>query len=899
MATFNGDDDDNTLNGSIKNDILNGFDGNDSIYGDAGGDTLIGGLGNDYLQGDAGVDTYQFSKGDGLDYINNYDTDNSKDIVKFTDVASTEVLAVFEQFNTDDLILQYAGGEVTLQGYFSGDANYRVDKFQFTDKAWDITSIAQQHNGTSYSEALSAFDGMANTLNGLAGDDTLNGGNNADTLNGGIGNDTLSGNDGNDILTGGADNDVLYGGVGNDTLNGGTGSDTLEGNNGSDNYLFSKGDGVDYINNYDDDSKADLVTFTDVASTKVLAVFEQFNTDNLVLQYAGGQLTIESYFSGDANYRVDKFQFTDKAWDIANIAQQHNGTSYGEALSAFDGMANTINGLAGDDTLNGGNNADTLNGGAGNDNLYGGNNADTLNGGAGNDNLYGNNGSDNYLFSKGDGVDYINNYDDDSKADLVTFTDVASTKVLAVFEQFNTDNLVLQYAGGQLTIESYFSGGANYRVDKFQFTDKAWDIANIAQQHNGTSYSEALYAFDGMANTLNGLAGKDTLYGGTGVDILNGGSGYDTLYGGDGGDTLTGGIGNDYLQGDEGADIYVFSQADGRDELNNYDTDGSADLVKFTDLASIDISAVLTSPVNTNHLLIQYGSSSSLTVDYYFSGDVNYRVGQFQFADGISVSNFLVGTSAKDNLKGGAGNDVLSGLAKADKMTGGSGSDLYFVDDAGDLVIEDIGVKGDVDTVKSSVSYDLASNVENLILTGTAAIDGKGNGANNQLTGNSAANILAGGNGDDTLKGGGGADTFVLATIKSADIVKDFVTGIDHLRIPDNTLGILKIGNGDHIIDNGMITATGGFSNTAELVIISSTITGKINTTSAAAIIGSATAAYGAGDTSLFTVSNNADSAVYLFQSANTNAQVEASELTLIGTLQGTAQTALADYAFA
>jgi Ca2+-binding RTX toxin-like protein len=65
------------------------------------------------------------------------------------------------------------------------------------------------------------------------------------------------------------------------------------------------------------------------------------------------------------------------------------------------------------------------------------------------------------------------------------------------------------------------------------------------------------------------------------------------------------------------------------------------------------------------------------------------------------------------------------------------------------------------DSVQSSVSFTLAANVENLTLTGTAAINGTGNALDNILTGNSAANTLSGGAGADTLDGGAGNDSLV------------------------------------------------------------------------------------------------------------------------------------------
>jgi cyclophilin family peptidyl-prolyl cis-trans isomerase len=63
------------------------------------------------------------------------------------------------------------------------------------------------------------------------------------------------------------------------------------------------------------------------------------------------------------------------------------------------------------------------------------------------------------------------------------------------------------------------------------------------------------------------------------------------------------------------------------------------------------------------------------------------------------------------------------------------------------------------DTLTASVTTTLPTNVENLTLTGTTAINGTGNAGNNILQGNSGNNILSGLNGNDTLWGGDGNDT--------------------------------------------------------------------------------------------------------------------------------------------
>jgi Ca2+-binding RTX toxin-like protein len=122
---------------------------------------------------------------------------------------------------------------------------------------------------------------------------------------------------------------------------------------------------------------------------------------------------------------------------------------------------------------------------------------------------------------------------------------------------------------------------------------------------------------------------------------------------------------------------------------------------------------------------------------------------------GANLENLTLTGTAAINGAGNALNNVLTGNAGANTLTGGAGNDTYVVG-TGDTTIELAG--GGTDTVISNINWTLGANLENLALTGTAAINGAGNALNNVLTGNAGANTLTGGAGNDNLNGGAGED---------------------------------------------------------------------------------------------------------------------------------------------
>jgi len=303
---------------------------------------------------------------------------------------------------------------------------------------------------------------------------------------------------------------------------------------------------------------------------------------------------------------------------------------------------------------------------------------------------------------------------------------------------------------------------------------------------------EFLNLFDALVvsghDKLSGGKGNDSLHGGAGNDQLLGDEGNDTLFGDDGDDRLNGGTGSDLMKGGFGNDVYVVDSTGDRVEdvllggtdtvesFINYDLRTAAFIENLTLLGTSALNGIGNNDNNQIN-----GNSANNTL----SGlDGNDRL------SGHDGNDVLNGGNGNDSLFGGNGDDVLNGGAGQDTLKGEAGNDTFIIDSSSGTDVIDGGTG--TDQVNSSVSFSLATtlSVENLLLTGTAAVNGTGNSLANTITGNSASNTLNGGDGNDVLNGGSGNDVI------NGD------AGDDRLFEGDGN-DVLNGGSGNDVLDGG------------------------------------------------------------------------------------------------
>lgn len=375
----------------------------------------------------------------------------------------------------------------------------------------------------------------------------------------------------------------------------------------------------------------------------------------------------------------------------------------------------------------------------------------------------------------------------------------------------NLKDVVIENAGeGNDTVRASVNWTLGTHLENLELTGSA----NL----NGTGNE--------LDNVLTGNAGKNTLNGGDGNDTLDGSAGVDRLIGGKGDDTyfvdlVTKGSGAKASVALE--DTVTEAASAGDDTLRlrgDVETDSYSSLTLAANLETFDASQTGTTKLNLTgnalaNVLVGNDADNILDgkagIDTLIGGKgndtyvldreeelarveelvsegndtlrityksaskiealvVDLNQNNLQYIENIEVTGTglfkLVGNDEENRLSGNNSGTVLAG---------GAGNDTYVLNHKNDTIQEEGGDDGDtIETAKFSIDLKNYANLENVTLTGKAALNATGNDQANTLTGNDGNNILDGGLNTinfDTLRGGKGNDTYIVRN--KGDLVEE------------------------------------------------------------------------------------------------------------------------------
>lgn len=692
ISSGGGDDVISTVMGG--DNVVDAGSGRDKVYGGAGNDVVSGGTGADILQGGDGKD--RLYAGDKITLAQALLNGN-------TEAGSNQKGDWLAGNKGDDILVGGADNDVLTGGGGSdllmsgagdddilGDADLVVNTFDWD--AVDRPGVVDftKANGEKFPADFGAdviYAGNGNdhawggrgddTLYGEGGNDYLAGNGDNDVLFGGDGADTLRGdagewigidqtNPGDDYLDGGAGNDILDGGDGDDILIGGAGNDYLDGGKGRDVYIFNKGDGVDYLVDYNTENN--ILRFGAGFDPKAV----KLQLGSLLLDMGDGdQIHIENFDKNDAlnTVAIGSFEFADGTTLSTNQLLERG----------FD-----IDGTDGDDILSGTSVADRMRGFGGNDLLFGGAGDDTLDGGTGNNLLMGGSGNDTYVIRTADvtvqtdpltGLMTPSTVIDDTEGQSTIRLDALQTDVTL---GAGPDGLGLTWGGGTAGIYIKGMGGhvagtlGNSLIefaDGTQSTLRRLAGDTLDAQVQGYSNTPGATVFGGkQADTLGAYGDNSVVAGGLGDDdIYVGGQGTTVEYRrGDGVDTLGGGA-----QGT----VVALQGAFNPDELR-LEVDALGQLVLR--LGGGDEERM-------NLGIYRDGLAQSTLIDRFTFDDG----GSLSFADLLARGVKVAGTQADDVLWGTSASDQFLAGAGYNEMNGGAGEDSYVIEGGSGNRIDD------------------------------------------------------------------------------------------------------------------------------------------------------------------------------------------------------------------
>jgi len=285
----------------------------------------------------------------------------------------------------------------------------------------------------------------------------------------------------------------------------------------------------------------------------------------------------------------------------------------------------------------------------------------------------------------------------------ITDSNDASTSVI-LLTQFNTvsvvggngndrivpaiDGLAFTVNGGAGNDTLVASSGTNdirggTGTDTVDFSSgSAALIITLDDTANDTAFGAASKNVRSDIENVIGGGGNDSITGTQTANVLQGGGGKDTLVGAQGNDTLSGGNKNDSLVGQRGADFLVGGA--GTLDIVSYEEKREPVSITIDDLANDGVQAE--------------SDNIAATAEGFVGGIGNDSI------IGSGKPNLIFGGAGDDTLRGGSGNDSITGGAGLDSILGESGNDQLF------------GLDGQIDTLSGGSGTDSASSDSNDVI---------------------------------------------------------------------------------------------------------------------------------------------------------------------------------------